>query len=69
MVRPRFARQERVRPVAALSPADFSSHSTVTAVIDTQLAMLENEDRIGSARSMRLNEPERTTSTFKSIVS
>jgi hypothetical protein len=47
-----------VRPVAALSPADFSSQSTVTAVIDIPLSMPENEDRIGHARSMRLIEPD-----------
>jgi hypothetical protein len=51
------ALQERVRPVAALSPADFSSHSTVTAVIDIPIAIPENEDRIGSGRSMQPIEP------------
>ena len=64
IVRPRFARQVRVRPVPALSTTDFSSHSTVTAVIDVPIAIPENEDRIGSARSMRLIEPQRTTSTL-----
>ncbi|SRR6266851_1259394 len=44
--------------------ADFSSHSRVTAVIDMPIDILENEDRIGSARSMRLIEPNQTTSTL-----
>jgi hypothetical protein len=35
----------------------------VTAVIGIPIAIPENEDRIGSARSMRLMGPERTTST------
>ena len=49
--------------------ANFSSHSRVTAVIDTQLAMPENEDRIGSARSMRVVEPDQTTSTLSPLFS
>jgi len=66
-VQPRFARQEKVRPVAALSTTEFSSHSTVTAVIDMTIAILENEDRIGSA----LDAPDRAGSDHfdaKSIV-
>jgi hypothetical protein len=37
----------------------------VTAVIGIPIAIPENEDRIGSACSMRRMEPERTTSTAK----
>ena len=46
----------------------FSSHSTVTAVIDMPIAIPENEDRIGSARSMHPIEPEADRFDAKSIV-
>jgi len=42
----------------------ISSQRSVTAVIDTPIAIPENEDRIGSARSMRLIGPDQTSSTL-----
>jgi len=39
----------------------------VTAVIDTPIAMPENEDRIGSALSMRLIETDQTISTLSPL--
>src|SRR5713101_4449886 len=45
----------------------LSSHSTVTAVIDIPIAIPENEDRIGSARSMHLIETDQTISTLSSL--
>jgi hypothetical protein len=39
----------------------------VTAVIDMPIAIPENEDRIGSARSMHLIETDPTISTLSSL--
>jgi len=62
---PRLARQESAPGRRFISSRFFYHISTVTAVIGIPIAIPENEDRIGSARSMRRMEPERTTSTAK----
>ena len=43
IVRPGFTRQQRVRPVAALSTTDFSSHHPVTTLTDAQLRQCDND--------------------------
>jgi hypothetical protein len=65
--RPRSTRQERVRPAAALSDTDFSSHSTVTTLTDAQLRQCDNDPDRKMIGKRSKNDRRSRSAVFKKI--